>query len=195
MKGRIGTTGRAIPHRWNWLLGRSDCDTVATDPTGGNAGNRRRTVSRIGIFGTLTIPATATVGLESATVTNANGGLDDLHRSVNITPAPAITAPSVATPKPILDGTATVVTITGSGFVKWRCCHWRDRWHGQPLEPRLSNSANPAAFDKFTRFHGKAGNAGQPATRYYRYATAGQLLGSTPILDGLVVTNHWAAVP
>jgi len=66
--------------------------TLSTDPTGGTAGTAAVTsVTPNGIFGTLTIPATATVGLESAKVTNANGGSTTYTGLFNITPAPAIT--------------------------------------------------------------------------------------------------------
>ena len=49
--------------------------TLASTTAGGTAGTATVTsVTPNGIFGTLTVPTTATVGGESATVTNANGG-------------------------------------------------------------------------------------------------------------------------
>jgi hypothetical protein len=161
--------------------------TLSTDPTSGTAGTAAVTsVTPNGIFGTLTIPATATVGLESATVTNANGGSTTYTGLFNITPAPAITAPSVATPKPILDGTATVVTITGSGFVSGAVVTGATAGIDTFGTAVVSNSANPA--DKCTGFTATPGTLDTCNTITVT-ATPVSFSGSTPILDGLVVTN------
>ena len=60
--------------------------TLSTDPAGGTAGTAAVTsVTPNGIFGTITIPAGATVGPENATVTNANGGATTFDDLFNVT--------------------------------------------------------------------------------------------------------------
>ena len=133
------------------------------------------------IFGTITIPSTATVGTDTVTVTNTNGGSDISAAFFNIAAAPSITAPSVGTPKPILDGVATTITITGTGFAAGAVV--TGAVAGVDTFGAATVSASANALDKCT------GLAGDFCNTIKVLVTPVSYSGSTPILDGLVVTN------
>jgi hypothetical protein len=161
--------------------------TLASATAGGTGGTAAVTsVTPNGIFGTLTIPANATVGLEDATVTNANGGSTTFDNLFTITAAPTIVTPAAALPKAILDGTASTVTITGTGFVSGAVVTGAVAGVDTFGTAVVSNSANPA--DKCTGFTATPGTLDTCNTVTVPI-TPVSFSGSTPILDGLVVTN------
>ncbi len=161
--------------------------TLASTTAGGTAGTAAVTsVTPNGIFGTLTIPATATVGGESATVTNANGGATTFANLFNVTAAPGIVTPSAAAPKAVLDGTATSITITGSGFVTGAVVTGAVAGVDTFGPAVVSQSTNP--LDKCTGFTATPGTLDTCDTITVPI-TPVSYSGSTPILDGLVVTN------
>jgi hypothetical protein len=163
--------------------------TFATVPTaGGTAGTATVTsVTPNGVYGTVADPATATVSQESATVTNTNGGAGTvvtpttLADAFNSVAAPAIVTPTTGTPKPILDGVPTTVTITGSGFITGAVVTGAVTGVDTFGAATVSNSAS--ALDKCT------GLAGDTCNTITVLVTPVNFAGSTPILDGLVVTN------
>jgi hypothetical protein len=163
---------------------------LATVAAGGTAGTATVTsVTPDGIFGTLTIPATATVGLESATVTNTNGGagsVGTINGLFTVTAAPTVITPSATTPKPILDGTATTVTITGTGFVAGAVVSGAVAGVDTFGTAVVTNSAS--ATDKCTGFTATPGTLDTCNTITVP-VTPVSFSGSTPILDGVVVTN------
>jgi len=161
--------------------------TLASAAAGGTGGTATVTsVTPNGIFGTLTIPATATVGLEDATVTNANGGSTTFDNLFTVTAAPTIVTPSVAVPKAILDGTASSITITGTGFVAGAVVTGAVAGVDTFGTAVVSNSA--LATDKCTGFTATPGTLDTCNTITVP-VTPVSFSGSTPILDGLVVTN------
>jgi hypothetical protein len=133
------------------------------------------------IFGTITIPATATAGLANATVTNTNGGADVSSNFFTVEAAPTITAPLTALPKPILDGVATTITITGTGFAAGAVVSGAVA--GVDTFGPATVSASGNALDACT------GLAGDFCNTIKVLVTPVSFSGSTPILDGLVVTN------
>jgi hypothetical protein len=162
--------------------------TLASTTAGGTAGTAAVTsVTPNGIFGTLTIPVGATLGGESATVTNANGGATTFADLFTITAAPTIVTPAAAAPKAILDGVAATITITGSGFVTGAVVTGAVTGVDTFGTAVVSNSANPA--DKCTGFTSPAGSALDTCNTITVPITPVSYSGSTPILDGLVVTN------
>jgi hypothetical protein len=155
--------------------------TLASD-TSGTAGTATVTsVTPNGIFGTISVPAGATVGGESATVTNANGGSTTFADLFTIAAAPSITTPSTGTPKAILDGTATTVTITGHGFIAGAVVSGAVA--GVDTFGPAVVSESGSTTDKCT------GVAGDVCDTITVPVTPVSFSGSTPILDGLVVTN------
>jgi hypothetical protein len=162
--------------------------TLASTTVGGTGGTAAVTsVTPNGIFGTLTIPAGATVGGESATVTNANGGATTFTNLFTVTAAPTIATPASGAPKAILDGVASTVTITGSGFVAGAVVTGAVAGVDTFGAAVVSNSANP--LDKCTGFTSPAGSALDTCNTVTVPITPVSFSGSTPILDGLVVTN------
>ena len=162
--------------------------TFATSPAGGTAGTATITsVTPNGVYGTVTVPGAATVAQESATVTNTNGGAGVLPTAPAVTnafavvAAPGITTPTTGTPKAILDGVPTTVTITGSGFITGAVVSGAVTGVDKFAAAAVSNSANP--LDKCT------GLAGDTCDTIKVLVTPVSFSGSTPILDGLVVTN------
>jgi hypothetical protein len=139
------------------------------------------------IFGTITIPSTATAGTDTVTVTNANGGSDVSPDYFNVAAAPSITTPSVATPMPILDGVPTTVTITGTGFAAGAVVTGAVAGVDTFGTATVSNSANAA--DLCTGLISIAYPAGDFCNTISVMVTPVSYSGSTPILDGLVVTN------
>jgi hypothetical protein len=143
------------------------------------------------IFGTITIPSTVTGTfplLDTATVTNANGGSSGAVDEFYVQAAPSITKPTVAAPKAILDGTATTLVITGTGFVSGAVVTGAVAGVDTFGTAVVTNSANAA--DLCTGL----------SSLVYPYVsdscntitvtvTPVSFSGSTPILDGLVVTN------
>jgi hypothetical protein len=139
-----------------------------------------------GIFGTLAIPANAEIGGESATVTNANGGATTFADLFNITAAPTIATPATGTPKAILDGVAATITITGSGFVSGAVV--TGAVAGVDTFGTAVVSSSSSATDKCTGFTSTPGTLDTCNTITVP-VTPVSFSGSTPILDGLVVTN------
>jgi hypothetical protein len=161
--------------------------TLASTTAGGVAGTATVTsVTPNGIFGTLTIPGNATLGGESATVTNANGGSTSFADLFNITAAPTILTPTVAVPKAILDGVATTVTITGTGFVAGAVV--TGAVTGVDTFGTAVVTSSSSATDKCTGFTSTPGTLDTCDTITVP-VTPVSFSGSTPILDGLVVTN------
>jgi hypothetical protein len=161
--------------------------TLASTTAGGTAGTATVTsVTPNGIFGTLAIPGTATLGGESATVTNANGGSTTFADLFNITAAPTILTPTVAVPKAILDGVATTVTITGTGFVAGAVV--TGAVTGVDTFGTAVVTSSSSATDKCTGFTSTPGTLDTCDTITVP-VTPVSFSGSTPILDGVVVTN------
>jgi len=162
--------------------------TLASTTAGGTAGTAAVTsVTPNGIFGTLTIPATATLGGESATVTNANGGATTFADLFNIYAAPTETSPTALLPKAVLDGTAATITIKGTGFVTGAVVTGAVAGVDTFGTAVVSSSTNPA--DKCTGWTSPAGGALDTCDTITVPVTPVSFSGSTPILDGLVVTN------
>jgi hypothetical protein len=134
-----------------------------------------------GIFGTVTIPATATPGHDNVTVTNANGGQTETNDLFEVGPAPTITKPTTGTPQAILDGVPTTVTITGTGFMAGAVVTGAvagvDTF-GSATVSLSTNSADPCT-----------GVGADTCNTIKVLVTPVSFSGSTPILDGLVVTN------
>jgi len=161
--------------------------TLASTTVGGTGGTATVTsVTPNGIFGTLTIPATATLGGESATVTNANGGATTYADLFNVTASPTIITPAAALPKPVLDGTAASITITGTGFVAGAVV--TGAVAGVDTFGTAVVSESGAPTDKCTGFTAVEGVLDTCNTITVPI-TPVSFSGSTPILDGLVVTN------
>jgi hypothetical protein len=166
--------------------------TFATVAAGGTPGTATITsVTPNGVYGTVTVPAPfasspATTSQETATVTNPNGGAGVLPTAPNVTnafnavAAPTVTSPITGTPKAILDGVPTTVTITGTGFVTGAVVTGAVAGVDTFGPTTVSNPSNP--LDKCT---------GTPndCTQIKVLVTPVSFSGSTAILDGLVVTN------
>ena len=165
--------------------------TLSSTTSGGVAGTATVTsVTPNGIFGTITVPAGAQTGGESATVTNANGGSTTFADLFTITAAPSIITPSATAPngpKAILDGTATTVTITGTGFVTGAVVSGAVAGVDTFGTAVVSNSA--LATDLCTGAVSIAHPLGDTCNTITVPITPVSFSGSTPILDGLVVTN------
>jgi hypothetical protein len=115
------------------------------------------------------------------TVTNANGGSTTAADLFEVGPAPSITSPLAAAPKPILDGTATTITITGTGFMAGAVVTGAVAGVDTFGTAVVSNSGNAA--DACT------GVGADVCNTIKVPVTPVSFSGSTPILDGLVVTN------
>jgi hypothetical protein len=145
------------------------------------------TVSQVtpnAIFGTISLPAAATdtLGDQTATVTNTNGGSSGAIIDIWVaTAAPTVTSPTATPPKAILDGTATTITITGTGFVSGAVVTGAVAGVDVFGTAVVTNSA--LATDKCT------GYAGDVCNTITVPVTPVSFSGSTPILDGVVVTN------
>ncbi len=160
--------------------------TVA--PAGGTPGTATVTsVTPNGVYGTVSVPATASLGQESATVTNPNGGAGVLPtapavtNAFNVLAAPFVASPTTNTPKPILDGVPTTVTITGSGFITGAVVS--GAVSGVDTFGPATVSQTGAPLDKCT------GLALDTCNTITVLVTPVNFAGSTAILDGLVVTN------
>ncbi len=132
------------------------------------------------IFGTITIPTTASAGVDVATATNTNGGASTTPLFF-VVAAPTVTTPNSGTPKAVLDGTATTITIVGTGFVSGAVVTGAIAGVATFGAAVVSNSTN--ALDKCT------GLSGDTCDTIKVPITPVAFSGSTPILDGLVVTN------
>jgi hypothetical protein len=162
--------------------------TFANTPTAGTAGTATITsVTPNGVYGTVSVPATATLGQETATVINTNLGAGTIvdpplgADAFNVVAAPAVSAPTTGTPKAILDGVPTTVTITGTGFITGAVVSGAVTGVDTFGPATVSNSANP--LDKCT------GLAGDTCNTIKVLVTPVSFSGGTAILDGLVVTN------
>ncbi|MGB8195793.1 MAG: hypothetical protein WCF25_02145 [Acidimicrobiales bacterium] len=136
------------------------------------------------IFGTIALPAAATdtLGYQTATVTNANGGSSGVVTDeFYVEPAPTVTSPTSGAPKAILDGTATSITITGSGFIAGAVVTGAVAGVDTFGTAVVTNSAS--ATDKCTGYDGDTCNTITVPVTPISFS------GSTPILDGVVVTN------
>jgi hypothetical protein len=142
-----------------------------------------------GIYGTITIPnsATATTGPDTATVANSNGGSVVSTNIFTVEPAPSIGTPSKAAPQAILDGTATTITITGTGFAAGAVVTGAVAGVDTFGTAVVSNPGNP--LDPCTGLISIAYPTGDFCTVITVPVTPVSFSGSTPILDGLVVTN------
>jgi hypothetical protein len=183
--GNIAAGSAAVPF---YIIGAGYLAgaTVAfsTFPTGGTAATASITsVTPNGVYGTVAVPGTATVDPEDALVTNTNGGAGAVSpgHAFSVVAAPALTSPTTGTPKPILDGVPTTVTITGSGFITGAVITGAVTGVDTFGTTTVSNSALP--LDKCT------GLAGDTCNTIKVLVTPVSYSGSTPILDGLVVTN------
>jgi hypothetical protein len=103
--------------------------------------------------------------------------------------APSITTPASGAPKAILDGTATTITITGSGFVAGAVVTGAVAGVDTFGTAVVSNSGN--ALDKCTGLASASFPAlvADTCNTIKVPVTPVSFSGSTPILDGLVVTN------
>jgi hypothetical protein len=158
--------------------------TFSTFPTGGTAATATVTsVTPNGVYGTVTVPSTATVDPEDALVTNVNGGAGVVSpgHAFSVVAAPGPITPTALLPKAILDGVPTTITISGSGFITGAVVSGAVTGVDTFGPATVSNSANP--LDKCTGLLGDTCNTIKVLVTPVNFA------GSTPILDGLVITN------
>jgi hypothetical protein len=145
------------------------------------------------IFGTISLPAAATdtVGNQTATVVNTNGGSSGAITDVwHAVVAPAILSPTagpVGGPKAILDGTATSITITGTGFVAGAVVTGAVAGVDTFGTAVVSDSTNK--LDPCNGFISVTYPNGDTCNTITVPVTPVSFSGSTPILDGVVVTN------
>ena len=125
------------------------------------------------IFGTLNVLGTAALGATSMTVTNTNGGTVT-GSLFTVVAAPTITNINGVAVAPVLEGQKRTLTITGTGF----------------YPGAVVTSTNPAlgTFDTATVSNGAVACLANCTTLTVHF-TPVSFSGSTPILDGLTITN------
>jgi hypothetical protein len=177
--GNIAQGSTGVPF---YIIGSGYLAGAIVTFAGGTAATATITsVTPNGVYGTVAVPATATIGQESALVTNPNGGAGSVANAFAVVAAPFIASPTTGAPKPILDGVPTTVTITGTGFITGAVVTGAVTGVDTFGPAAVSNSANP--LDKCT------GLAGDTCNTIKVLVTPVSFSGSTAILDGLVVTN------
>jgi hypothetical protein len=144
------------------------------------------------IFGTVTIPSTVTGPfplIDTATVTNTNGGAD-VTALFYVEAPPAITTPGSVVPKPILDGVPTTITITGTGFVAGAVVTGAVAGVDTFGPATVTNSSNAADLcTGLATVRTNSAFTADTCNTITVLVTPVSFSGSTPILDGLVVTN------
>jgi len=185
--GHIAQGSTAVPFHivgGNFLPGAT-VTLTADGGTHGSVGTATITsVTPNAIFGTVSILATAAVGGVDSTVTLPNGGSTVFANLFSVVAAPTIVTPASGTPKPILDGVATTLTITGTGFVTGAVVTGAVTGVDTFGTAVVTDAANPTwVCDGVTH---TCDTIKVPVTPV-------SFSGSTPILDGLVVTNPLGA--
>jgi hypothetical protein len=193
--GHIAQGSAAVPFHiigGNFLPGATVTLTADGTPYASVGTATVTSVTPNGIFGTVSILATAATGGVDSTVTLPNGGSVVFHNLFFVVAAPTIHSPqstvNMGTPMPILDGVATSVVIMGTGFVSGAVVTGAvagvDTFGTAVV---TSSTATAAAPDLCT------GVAGDTCDTITVPVTPVSFSGSTPILDGLVVTNPLGA--
>jgi hypothetical protein len=188
--GQIAQGSTAVPFHivgGNFLPGAT---VTLTSDLGAHPSVGTATVTSVtpnAIFGTVSILATATVGGVDSKVTLPDGGSYTYADLFSVVAAPTIVTPSTTAPgtvKAILNGTATSVTISGTGFVTGAVVTGTVAGvatFGTAVV--TSSTATVSTPDKCT------GLTGDTCDTITVTVTPVNYSGSTPILDGFVVTN------
>jgi hypothetical protein len=163
--------------------------SFATVSNSANAGTATITsVTPNAVYGTVAVPAQpgVTLGQATATVTNPNAGAGSVLDGYNVVAAPVINSPAAppVAPKPILDGVPTTITISGTGFIVGAVVSGAVAGVDTFGPATVSQSNNPLAPCK-----GIGGPNVGTCDTIKVLVTPVSFSGSTPILDGLVVTN------
>ena len=126
------------------------------------------------IFGTLNVLGTSPLGGQSVTVTNTNGQTTTKALQFYVDAAPTVSSVNGVLPASVLDGQAATLTITGSGFY--------------PGAVVTSTNTALGTFGTATVSNGATACTANCTTLTVKF-TPVSFSGSTPILDGLTITN------
>jgi hypothetical protein len=183
--GSIAAGSTAVPF---YIIGAGYSAGAIVTFSGGSAATAAITsVTPNGVYGTVTDPPTGTtntIGQQSALVTNPNGGAGSVTNAFVAVAAPGILSPVTGAPKAILDGVPTTITITGSGFVAGAVVTGAVTGVDTFGPATVSDTVNPLAT-----CNGIGGVNVGTCNIIKVLVTPVSFSGSTPILDGLVVTN------
>ncbi len=180
--GSIAAGSTAVPF---YIIGGGyAAGAIVTFAGGSGATAAITSVTPNAVYGTVTDPTTGTLGQQSATVTNPNGGAGSVAAAFVAVAAPAIGTPSAGVPKAILDGVPTTVTITGSGFINGAVVSGAVTGVDTFGPATVSDTINPLAT-----CNGIGGADVGTCNTIKVLVTPVSFSGPTAILDGFVVTN------